>query len=276
MTLRIAHLSGTRFGAEDAALAEALTGTLLALSPDLVVLSGDITNAARAEEFAAASGFMANLAPLRVLVVPGPRDLAHGNIKARLLHPTRAFSRAFGTDMSPRTVLGGIEVVGFNSAAAWGRRGKLDPELVAGRLARLAEVGGAQLRVAVLHHPLDGAPAVAADEALDAADEVVRAMQANGVDLVLGGHPGGCGVSLSTAHYPALPRSMVLARTGSCLARETAGDGKHAFNLLQLEAGSVPWIEVAPWRAEGAHAFRAGASERFFRSSDDGWGRLPT
>ena len=53
---RILHLSDTHFGTERKAVVEAVLDVARQVSPDLVVLSGDITQRARRAQFAAARG----------------------------------------------------------------------------------------------------------------------------------------------------------------------------------------------------------------------------
>ena len=55
---RIAHLTDLHFGAEDPAVVEALVADLAADPPDLVAVSGDLTQRARLTEFRAARAFL--------------------------------------------------------------------------------------------------------------------------------------------------------------------------------------------------------------------------
>ena len=72
---RIAHVSDLHFGTEAPAVVAALTESIRAFAPHLVVATGDLTQRARAHEFESAQRFLAGLgAPL--LVVPGNHDIA--------------------------------------------------------------------------------------------------------------------------------------------------------------------------------------------------------
>ena len=79
----IAHLSDIHFGRVDPAVVDALIDTLTAVAPDLVALSGDLTQRARSGQFRAARRFLDRL-PRSLLVVPGNHDVPLFNLAARL------------------------------------------------------------------------------------------------------------------------------------------------------------------------------------------------
>src|SRR4051812_14375682 len=95
---RIAHLSDLHFGAEDPAVAAALVADLAAFAPDLVLVSGDLTQRARARGSAAARAWLDPL-PYPRLAVPGNHDLPLWPVWRRAFRPLRRFRRAFGPEM---------------------------------------------------------------------------------------------------------------------------------------------------------------------------------
>ncbi len=70
----VAHLSDLHFGRTDPQVVSALTVALQNLNPDLVVISGDLTQRAKHSEFREARTFIAQL-PGETLVVPGNHDV---------------------------------------------------------------------------------------------------------------------------------------------------------------------------------------------------------
>src|SRR3954464_2209244 len=96
----LAHVSDLHFGAEDPAVVAGLTAELNADPPDLVVVSGDLTQGARRREFAAAQAFIAGLsAP--VLAVPGNHDLTPYHLVERFSDPYRRWRRAIAEETEP-------------------------------------------------------------------------------------------------------------------------------------------------------------------------------
>src|SRR5271166_2836489 len=111
----IAHLSDLHFGRHDAAVAEALVADLAALRPDLVVISGDLTQRARRGEFAAARAFLDRL-PAPFIAVPGNHDVPLYDLVRRTFRPLHRFAR-YITDLShPFFADAEIAVLGINTA----------------------------------------------------------------------------------------------------------------------------------------------------------------
>ena len=70
---RIAHLSDVHFGAHDPKIMSATEAWLQQAQPDLVIVSGDLTQRARVQQFRDASAWINRLrvAGMRLLLVPG-------------------------------------------------------------------------------------------------------------------------------------------------------------------------------------------------------------
>src|SRR4051812_33482571 len=86
----VAHLSDLHFGRHDAATAEALLESLQEQQPDLVIVSGDLTQRARRSEFAEARKFLDRIATAK-LVVPGNHDVPLFNLLRRALTPFKHY-----------------------------------------------------------------------------------------------------------------------------------------------------------------------------------------
>ncbi|WP_341649776.1 metallophosphoesterase [Thauera humireducens] len=94
------HISDTHFGTEEPRVVEALVTLAAQQRPDVVVLSGDITQRARPAQFRAAKTFADRLGAL-VLAVPGNHDIALFDLWARFTHPYARYAKAFGSDLEP-------------------------------------------------------------------------------------------------------------------------------------------------------------------------------
>lgn len=111
------HISDTHFGTEQAPVVEALVALAAQQRPDVVVLSGDITQRARPAQFRAAKACIERLgAP--VLAIPGNHDIALFDLWARLTRPYARFSAVFGTDLEPVHASPDWLVVGVNTTRA--------------------------------------------------------------------------------------------------------------------------------------------------------------
>ena len=100
MTRTIVHLSDLHFGRVDPAILPALLGAVVVAAPDLVVVSGDITQRARVAEFKAAADFLKTL-PAPLLAVPGNHDVPLYNVLLRWLSPLDRYRRYITSDLAP-------------------------------------------------------------------------------------------------------------------------------------------------------------------------------
>lgn len=97
---KIAHISDLHFGANDAAVVEGLVADIQRLSPDLVAVSGDLTQRASSAEFRAARAFLRRL-PRPVLVTPGNHDVPLWDVFRRFASPLARFQKYVTRDLAP-------------------------------------------------------------------------------------------------------------------------------------------------------------------------------
>lgn len=158
MAVRIVHLSDLHLPARNPAQASTLQKAINALQPALVVVTGDVTRAARISEFAAASTFFAGIAaPL--LAVPGNHDVPVFNPWQRIAYPYARFRMALAQPPVPCAQIGDVQIVGFNTA--YGLRLSADWSLgwakhkrVEHVIAELVKAPAATVRIVACHHPL--------------------------------------------------------------------------------------------------------------------------
>ena len=147
------QVSDPHFGTERPRVVQALLRFARVQKPELVVLSGDVTQRARRRQFDAAAAFVAAL-PAPALVIPGNHDLPLWNLPARLFAPRAGYARAFGALPTVRQLAHWC-VVGVDTTRAWLHT---DGAVSARQAEAAAGVFGAatpaQLRVAVVHQPV--------------------------------------------------------------------------------------------------------------------------
>jgi predicted MPP superfamily phosphohydrolase len=97
--MRLAHVSDLHFGHHDPKVAATLAADLAAQSPDLVVVSGDLTQRGTPEEFELARAFLDSLAA-PVFAVPGNHDLGRNLVRASSI-PTASIAATSRPTSSP-------------------------------------------------------------------------------------------------------------------------------------------------------------------------------
>ena len=83
--------------------------------PDLLVLSGDVTQRARPPQFAAARAFVDTLDAKAWMALPGNHDIPLFNLWLRVFHPYANYRRAFGDELEPESVREDAMVLAVNT-----------------------------------------------------------------------------------------------------------------------------------------------------------------
>lgn len=183
------QLSDPHFGTERADVAQALLRLARAEAPRLVVLSGDLTQRARAGQFEAARAFVDAIgAPW--LALPGNHDVPLFNLLARVAYPYAGYRRAFGTGgVGPRLESADLCVAGVDTTRPWRHKhGELSARQVRETARWLQGLPRAALKVVVTHHPLVVTQPGDRINRARGAEAALRAWCDAGMDLVMSGH----------------------------------------------------------------------------------------
>jgi 3',5'-cyclic AMP phosphodiesterase CpdA len=271
----VAQISDLHFGAHEPAVVAHLHAALSAIRPDLVVVSGDITQRARKEQFAEAALFLERLEAdgLRLLVVPGNHDVPLHKPVQRLFWPLRRYTRFIARGRSAWYCDAELAVLGLASAHGLTvKDGRLTRVQIRSIGDCFAAAPASAARILVTHHPLVPLPGEeegAVEPALRGAARALRAVKAAGVHLVLAGHHHAHAVGLAGPAVSIDPSVMVVqAGTATSWRRRRT---PNSFNLIRLASPSE--VQVEEWMSEGG-AFSCPARGRWFaRSADDsgGW-----
>jgi 3',5'-cyclic AMP phosphodiesterase CpdA len=272
----IVHLSDLHFGRVDLAIPPALLRAVADLTPDLVVVSGDLTQRARIKEFRAATNFLATLsAPL--LIVPGNHDVPLYNPVRRWLWPLDRFRRYITNDLAPFYEDSEIAVLGVNTARALTfKDGRINRGQIDAAMQYFAHCGKDVTRIVVTHHAFDTpdpVPGVSAThKVVGRATMAMAGLMRAGVDMILSGHLHLSGVGETTKRYPAPGRAILLIRAGTATSTRRRGD-VNAFNVVRV-AGMEVTVVCMAWRPNEGR-FTTASAERFNRTKL-GWARPAT
>ena len=250
----LAHLSDLHFGRTDQLVVDALVADLHRQAPDLVIISGDLTQRARSHQFAEARAFLDRLtAP--VLIVPGNHDLAPlFRPISRLIRPRALFQRALpGHDPWPVWSDEEMVAIGLDSTRhlRW-ISGKLRSSHLDHIDRILARTPPAARRIAFLHHPpstaLSGHP--------------YEALAERGIDVVLTGH-------VHTAHVEVIvgdgPSSCILVQASTACSTRLRGDA-NGYGLIRIDGPTIE-VTVQGWSGETFHP----RHHHRFRKKADVW-----
>ena len=119
---RLIHLSDLHFGRTDKQIVAALIRQMHELVPDVVVVSGDLTQRARSWQFEDARHFLDAL-DRPTIVVPGNHDVPLENLFERFFRPFAKYRKYITENLSPTFHDEELAIVGINTARSFTRTG---------------------------------------------------------------------------------------------------------------------------------------------------------
>jgi 3',5'-cyclic AMP phosphodiesterase CpdA len=231
------HMSDPHFGTVQPAVMEALVQMAKAQQPDVLVLSGDITQRAKVSQFRQARAFCDRLAIAQTLSIPGNHDIALFNLYQRLFTPYARYLQAFGPGLETSLFTPLLHVIGVKTTRRWRHKnGEVSAAQIERVVAELARSEPAQLRIVVVHQPVHVLRAEDEHDCLRGAEPALRAWAAAGADIVMGGHihlPYCCDLSTRVA---GLSRPLWCVQAGTALSTRVREGIPNSVNLLRYEA----------------------------------------
>lgn len=275
---RLMHISDIHFGRVDHATVEPLIRAAQEVRPDVIVVSGDLTQRAHKSEFREARLFLDAL-PQPQLIVPGNHDVPFYNIAARFLTPLANYRRYIGPELEPRYEDAELIIQGVNTARSltW-KNGRINVRQI--ELIRSSFCGDAnattatapRTKILVTHHPLDLPRRFGDGHLVGRAQPAMETLADCGVDLLLAGHYHIAHTGDTRARYPIASFAALVVQAATTTSSRTREE-PNSFNLLSIEPGDIT-IDTYTWRpADGV--FAALLTERFHRSPQ-GWMRRET
>ena len=266
----IVHLSDLHFGRIDEATIEPVISTVTALKPDLVAVSGDLTQRARDHQFLEARRFLDRL-PKPQIVVPGNHDVPLWNALARFLQPLARYRRHITDDLRPFYADDELAIMGINTARSLTTKyGRINERQVAEMRERMCHLSDEVVKIIVTHHPFDLPEGQDEDELVGRSRMAMQAFAECGADILLAGHLHVGHTGHTAERYKIAGHSALVVSAGTATSTRSRGE-TNSFNLLRI---NHPHIEVErhSWHADLGR-FSPAVAEHF-RHTPEGWKRL--
>lgn len=265
------QISDTHFGTERPDVVEALVRLARERRPEVLVLSGDITQRGTRRQYAAARAFVDRLGVAQRVVLPGNHDITLYNPLTRLLRPYAEHRRAFGHELEPAVDREDLLVLGVNTTRWWRHAdGQVSARQVERVATRLAAARAGQLRVVVTHQPVAVNRAVDEHNLLHGRALALRRWREAGADLVLGGHihlpfamPLPAGAPTPSPAHPSAnadadaspgQASLWAVQAGTAVSHRVRHEAGNSVNLVQVlatDAAASRRCEVQRWDYDG-------------------------
>jgi 3',5'-cyclic AMP phosphodiesterase CpdA len=256
----LAHLSDLHFGRDDPPVVTALQESLRNLRPDLVVISGDLTQRARRFQFEAARKFFEQIQSPK-LVIPGNHDIPLYNLFGRLIAPFSNYNRYIpaAAEAAQCFVDDEIAVLGLNTVRRlnW-KNGRVSDQQLTDMAGWFAKMPPSVWKILVTHHPLAWTSDARKFSLAQRSVPAVKAAVKSGVHLVLSGHSHHAVNSAIDADLVA-QGSLLVVHAGTAVSNRTRGQA-NTYNLITI-APPLLSVTIMEWSA-GA-GFREGAHSRY-------------
>ncbi|MEO7497021.1 MAG: metallophosphoesterase [Massilia sp.] len=258
----LVHLSDLHFGRVDETLLEPLRALVARLAPDVVVVSGDLTQRAKSEEFEAARAWLDTL-PGPQIIVPGNHDISLYNVFRRFVQPLERYKRYISDDLEPMFVDEEIAVLGVNTARSLTfKDGRVNHEQIDEIRLQMARLEPDVTRIIVTHHPFDLPHNEDDDDLVDRAPMAMRAFAESGVDLLLSGHMHTSHAGNTAERYRISEYAALVVQAGT--ATSTRGRGEvNSFNVVRVEKEQVE-VDRYGWDVLSA-SFSVLKTDTFYR-----------
>lgn len=267
----IVHISDIHFGQADAGVVERLVEKIVELQPNLVVVSGDLTQRARSHQFREARAFLDRL-PQAQVIVPGNHDIPMYNVLDRFLNPLAKFTKYITADLTPAFVDDEVAVFGLNTARSLTiKGGRISEEQVDDLLQKLSPIDEQKVNIIVTHHPFDLPEGFDEDDIVGRAKKVMPKLVECGADVFLAGHLHVSHITHSARRYRLENGySALIIQAGTAASTRERGE-ENSFNVLELDH---PVLTVKRFQCglpdTGFHL----ATTEQFTKTDVGWARM--
>jgi 3',5'-cyclic AMP phosphodiesterase CpdA len=227
--------------------------------PDLVVVSGDLTQRAKPAQFRQARAWVDHI-PVPSLVVPGNHDVPLYRVWERAFDPYGAYRRHFSPELEPTYRDDELLVIGINTAHGWTLKdGRISLRRLLAVERALAAAPATVFKVVVAHHHLIPPPNFGTQTVLANAYEAIDLFSTAGVDLILSGHLHQAYIGNSEEFYPKGRPPVVILHSGTSTSNRGRGG--------ERERNTCNWIRVDRRSMVVSHYRWHPEAERFLEHS---------
>jgi 3',5'-cyclic AMP phosphodiesterase CpdA len=265
----IVHLSDIHFGRLNHQVVLPLIDSIAEINPDLVAVSGDLTQRARSHQFKEARAFLDQL-PKPQIVVPGNHDVPLHNVWSRFVNPLRKYRKFITEDLRPVYQDEEIAVIGLNTARSLTiKGGRINESQVAWMRERLCDLDEEIIRIVVTHHPFDLPEGHDERQLVGRARLAMETLASCGADVFLAGHLHVSHTTHSATRYKIKGHSALVVQAGTATSDRGRGE-QNSFNVIRVDRPDIV-IERFEWQPDRS-TFGLAMSESFHHTPD-GWAR---
>jgi len=229
---RIVHISDLHFGKQDHSIVEHLLNDINRFNPNLVVISGDLTQRAKSKQYKEATDFLYKL-DSPIIAVPGNHDISLWNVFRRFFNPLKRFRNYITDKEFPAYKDENMTILGVNSARSLtimgGRLSKNQIDHLKDYFCKIPE---AQFKGIVIHHNLIPSDNIRSRKLMGKSKKFLSELKECGIDMVFSGHIHQF-YSGDIQTYFKDSDSIILVQAGTALYSRNRKD-KNSYNYIEI------------------------------------------
>lgn len=229
--MRLAHISDLHFGMHHPDIIEAFIDDLTLLKPELIIISGDLTQRAKANQFQQLSEFLTRI-KVPKLIVPGNHDIPLDNPLMRFFYPFKRYKTYISSELEASYENDEVNILGVNSATPYKvKDGVLSDETLS-RITNHFSNKDTQLNILFFHHNLKYFSGM--HHPLNNAEEFLEYLKESPIHLVCTGHLHYSNLHLIDKRQGA---TCVLLHAGSlsCQRTKDKNNSYYFIDTIQLQ-----------------------------------------
>ncbi len=243
---KIAHLSDLHFGTEESTIVEGLINDLSIIKPDIIIISGDLTQRGRSSQFLNARQFLDRIDNKKI-VVPGNHDIPLFDVFRRFLFPLNRYKKYISEKLNPFYEDDEMAILALNTARSltW-KEGRISYGQMKLIEKMMCNVNNNKFKILVTHHPFIPPPGIQGIALVGRSNKAMVIIDRCEIDLLLAGHIHlGYSGDIKT-YYPSGNRSLISVNAGTAISKRRRGE-KNAYNFIIVSNDKID-IEIRIWK----------------------------
>lgn len=225
---KIIHLSDLHFGTEREGIVEVLIETINHLNPDMIIVSGDLTQRARYPQFRSTKRFLQKLTCPHVLSVPGNHDISLYNLIERIFYPFRKYNRVIRPEFPSQIITEKFAIFGINSVTPFKPMGGFVTQAQLDNVSKFFfNMPSTMVKIVVMHHNLIRSER---HKIINDSEKIINTFAASNINLVLSGHIHEAHIEKLKRNY--LAHNMYIITAGTPISYRTTDP--NSFNLIEF------------------------------------------
>lgn len=226
-------------------VAESVLKSATALAPDVIIASGDFTQRAKVNEFAAARAFLDQLPKVPLVVCPGNHDVPLYRVWERIFAPHENYKQYISPNLNDVLRVPAATIVSLDSTAPLTAitNGRVSREQLEFARREFENTPESAVKILVAHHHFAPAPDYERGSVMPGAKRAMNVFESCGVEIVLGGHLHRAYVGNSLDVYPGKNRKhgIVIVQSGTTTSRRGRAreSEKNSFNWIRVTEDSI-------------------------------------